>query len=228
MTGPLFLGIDVGTGSARAGLFDDTGRMLASAKHDICMWREAGSIVEQSSDDIWQAVCASVRGALAKAEVAPSAVAGIGFDATCSLVVLGPGGQPVSVSFSTKENPQDFGVNIRLDGDWQPAKLSQVPAQIASQLSGHLPWQGKVDITLPHQGGARYEVELKGDAKEVSSRLPAPLNKAGGEAMPIAVSASGDPVYGSLLATQGAEGISSMPLPPAPQGPRAVPVDLRY
>ena len=81
MTGPLFLGIDVGTGSARAGLFDDTGRMLASAKHDICMWREAGSIVEQSSDDIWQAVCASVRGALAKAEVAPSAVAGIGFPA---------------------------------------------------------------------------------------------------------------------------------------------------
>ena len=101
-------------------------------------------------------------------------------------------GQPVNVSFSTRENPEDFGVNIRLDGDWQPAKLSQVPAQIASQLSGHLPWQGDVNITLPHQGGARYDVDIKGDAKEVSSRLPSPLNKASGEAMPIAVNASGD------------------------------------
>ncbi|MEZ3501720.1 AsmA2 domain-containing protein YhdP [Pantoea sp. KPR_PJ] len=101
-------------------------------------------------------------------------------------------GQPVRVSFTTKENPQDFGVNVRLNGDWQPAKLTHVPAQVASQLSGHLPWQGEVNITLPHQGGARYDVELKGDAKEVSSRLPAPLNKASGTAMPVAVSASGD------------------------------------
>ena len=101
-------------------------------------------------------------------------------------------GQPVNVSFTTKENPQDFGVNVKLDGDWQPAKLTKIPAQIASQTGGHLPWQGDVSITLPHQGGARYEVELKGDAKEVSSRLPAPLDKASGTAMPVTVSASGD------------------------------------
>ncbi len=47
-----FLGIDVGTGSARAGVFDAGGTMLASAKRDIAMWREAGGIVEQSSGDI--------------------------------------------------------------------------------------------------------------------------------------------------------------------------------
>lgn len=97
-TGPLFLGVDVGTGSARAGLFDAGGRMLAAAKRDIRMWREAGSIVEQSSDDIWQAVCAAVREAVADVAIDPAAVAGIGFDATCSLVVLGPGGQPITVS----------------------------------------------------------------------------------------------------------------------------------
>lgn len=90
-----YLGIDVGTGSARAGLFDGSGRLLATDKADIQLWREAGDIVEQSSDDIWNAVCRSVRGALEKAGAAPDTVAGIGFDATCSLVVLGEGGKPL-------------------------------------------------------------------------------------------------------------------------------------
>jgi D-ribulokinase len=92
-----FLGIDVGTGSARAGVFDKTGRMLASAKHDIALFREAGHIVEQSSNDIWGAVCASVREAVASAGVAAQSIKGIGFDATCSLVVLGEGGRPLGV-----------------------------------------------------------------------------------------------------------------------------------
>ena len=93
-----FLGIDVGTGSARAGVFDADGTMLGSAKRDIKVWREAGDVVEQSSEDIWQAVCDSVRRAVAEAGIDPSSVAGIGYDATCSLVVLGEGGRPLSVS----------------------------------------------------------------------------------------------------------------------------------
>jgi D-ribulokinase len=92
-----YLGIDVGTGSARAGLFDHTGRMLASDKADILLWREAGDVVEQSSEDIWRAVCSSVRGVIGKAGVPPETVGGIGFDATCSLVVLGEGGEPLPV-----------------------------------------------------------------------------------------------------------------------------------
>ena len=92
-----FIGVDVGTGSARAGVFDAAGTMLASAKTDIRLWREAGDIVEQSSNDIWRAVCSSVREAVAAAGVSPRSVAGLGFDATCSLVVLGEGGQPMAV-----------------------------------------------------------------------------------------------------------------------------------
>ncbi|PZQ84108.1 MAG: ribulokinase [Ancylobacter novellus] len=92
-----FAGIDVGTGSVRAGIFDAAGTLLASAKRDIRMWKEPGDIVEQSSDDIWQAVCASLREALTASGVAPEAVKGIGFDATCSLVVLGAEGRPIPV-----------------------------------------------------------------------------------------------------------------------------------
>jgi D-ribulokinase len=95
-----YLGIDVGTGSARAGLFDRTGQLLASAKTDIAIFREAGEMVEQSSNDIWRAVCASVREVLAKSGAAAGSIAGIGFDATCSLVVLGESGQPLPVGHS--------------------------------------------------------------------------------------------------------------------------------
>jgi len=91
------IGIDVGTGSARAGVFDMAGLMLASYKEDITLFQEAGAIVEQSSTEIWDAVCKAVRGAMAKASLAPEQVAGIGFDATCSLVVLGAGGRPLAV-----------------------------------------------------------------------------------------------------------------------------------
>jgi D-ribulokinase len=92
------IGIDVGTGSARAGVFDLGGQMLASAKADITIWRDAGAIVEQSSDQIWSAVCVAVRGAVAAAGIDPVQVSGIGVDATCSLVVLGEGGAPLAVS----------------------------------------------------------------------------------------------------------------------------------
>jgi hypothetical protein len=89
------IGVDVGTGSARAGVFDLDGHMLASAKRDITLFRHPGAIVEQSSNEIWDAVCAAVREAVALAAIPADQVAGIGFDATCSLVVLGEGGADV-------------------------------------------------------------------------------------------------------------------------------------
>ncbi len=95
-----FIGVDVGTGSARAGIFDAQGRLLATARHPIRIWHEAGDIVEQSSEDIWQACASAIRDAMRLAALAPAAIGGIGFDATCSLVVLDEAGGPVSVSRS--------------------------------------------------------------------------------------------------------------------------------
>jgi D-ribulokinase len=91
------VGVDVGTGSARAGIFDLAGHMVATAKRDITLFHASGSIVEQSSAEIWNAVCDSVKEALAQAAVSPDQIAGIGFDATCSLVVLGESGQSLPV-----------------------------------------------------------------------------------------------------------------------------------
>ncbi len=101
-----YIGIDVGTGSARAGIFDKSGRMLGQASREIQIWRPQPDFVEQSSDGIWAACAAAVAGAMAQAEVGAEDVRGIGFDATCSLVALDADDKPVSVS-PTGENARN-------------------------------------------------------------------------------------------------------------------------
>lgn len=93
-----FIGIDVGTGSARAGVFTAEGRMLAHATAPISRWTPRPDFVQQSSFEIWGAVCRVVREAVKEAGIDACSVKGIGFDATCSLVVLDRDFQPVSVS----------------------------------------------------------------------------------------------------------------------------------
>src|SRR3981189_2493129 len=95
-----FIGVDVGTSSARAGVFDEKGTLLATARHPITVWHEAGNVVEQSSSEIWAACVDSVRAAMAEAALPPSAIKGIGFDATCSLVVLDGNANPLTVNTS--------------------------------------------------------------------------------------------------------------------------------
>ncbi|KII76346.1 FGGY-family carbohydrate kinase [Vibrio renipiscarius] len=93
-----FIGVDVGSGSARAGVFDAHGRKVGEAKRDTQMFKPQANFVEQSSDNIWQCVCLAVKDAVSQANIDPIQVKGIGFDATCSLVVLDKKGQPLTVS----------------------------------------------------------------------------------------------------------------------------------
>ncbi len=96
MTKPVLLGVDVGTGSARAAVFTPEGRRLGLGRHPIALWRPDALRAEHSSADIWAAVRKAVRAALA--EAGPVSPRGIGFDATCSLVVLDREGHPLPVS----------------------------------------------------------------------------------------------------------------------------------
>lgn len=100
------IGIDVGTGSARAGVFTLQGERLGIGVTPIAMWRPEHDFAEQSSDDIWRAVCKSVRAAMRQAAVRPADVVGLGFDATCSLVALDKHGAPLTVS-PTGRNEQN-------------------------------------------------------------------------------------------------------------------------
>ena len=98
------VGVDVGTTSARAGVIEvSTGRLIASHSHPILLFHPQPNFYQHSSQDIWSAVCTAVTSALRLAQERspafnPALVKGIAFDATCSLVVLGEGDVPISVS----------------------------------------------------------------------------------------------------------------------------------
>lgn len=95
--GKSFIGIDVGTGSARAGVFDGTGALLGAASAAIGLWRPRPGWAQHDSADIWSKVAQAVRTAVAEAGVSPDDIGGIGVDATCSLVLEGAGGQRLTV-----------------------------------------------------------------------------------------------------------------------------------
>jgi uncharacterized protein YhdP len=53
-------------------------------------------------------------------------------------------------------------------------------------------WKGKVDIELPHSAGAKYNVSIDGDLTDIASRLPPPLDKPAGKALPVKVNVEGN------------------------------------
>jgi FGGY-family pentulose kinase len=94
----LVAAVDVGTGSARAGLFDPRGRLVGRAEAPLETHHPGDGHAEQSSGQIWRAAAAALRAARAEAAAAPEAVRGLSFDATCSLVLADGRGSPVGVS----------------------------------------------------------------------------------------------------------------------------------
>ncbi|RAZ91467.1 ribulokinase [Mesorhizobium hawassense] len=98
MTKSFVCAVDVGTGSARAGILDSEGNLLGRADHPIAMHQPKPDHAEHDSEDIWSAVCKAVRAALQKSGVAAGDIAGISFDATCSLVARDRQGSQISVS----------------------------------------------------------------------------------------------------------------------------------
>jgi FGGY-family pentulose kinase len=90
--------VDVGSTSARAGIFDAHGKRLARAEHPFAVGKPLPDHAEHRSEDIWQAVCAATRAALKESGVPPETIAGIAFDATCSLAMFDAAGKPVTIS----------------------------------------------------------------------------------------------------------------------------------
>jgi len=99
----LVAAVDVGTGSARAGLLAADGRLLGRGEHPVSLTRPAPGHAEMASEEIWSAVGAALRAAREEAGARPEAVAGLAFDATCSLVLRGRHRQPLSLSGDSAE-----------------------------------------------------------------------------------------------------------------------------
>ncbi|KAG7699119.1 hypothetical protein KL930_002094 [Ogataea haglerorum] len=83
-----YVGVDVGTGSARAAVVDQTGAILGLSERPITRNELKANFITQSSTEIWDAICYCVKTAISQSHVDPADVLGIGFDATCSLVAI--------------------------------------------------------------------------------------------------------------------------------------------
>ncbi|KAG5681738.1 hypothetical protein PVAND_011147 [Polypedilum vanderplanki] len=103
-----FIGVDVGTSSARAGLVKKTengGKLIKFHSEEIQIFKPSSGFFEQSSSNIWQKVCECIK--IVTSEIRDkSQIKGIGFDATCSLVLLDKNLQPLTAS-PTKKHEQN-------------------------------------------------------------------------------------------------------------------------
>lgn len=163
---PCFIGVDVGTGSARAGVFDANGTLLGSAAHAIAMNRPKPGFVEQDSENIWQSVCLSVRDALGKAGVTAQQVAAIGFDATCSLVIRDKNDHPLGV---TPDGADNWDVIVWMDhrAVHEAEECTATGAKVLDYIGGtmspemeipKLMWLKRHHATAWNKMGAAYDL----------------------------------------------------------------------
>ncbi|KAI8342031.1 hypothetical protein BC941DRAFT_415167 [Chlamydoabsidia padenii] len=110
-----FVGIDVGTGSARAAVIDNQGRWKGHCIQPIKTHHPLHDIYEQSTRDIWNSICQAVKTAVKIAGVTAQDIKGIGFDATCSLVVLDKKNEPQSVDMASGFTNDDWNVILWAD-----------------------------------------------------------------------------------------------------------------
>ncbi|KAM7287019.1 FGGY carbohydrate kinase domain-containing protein [Ixodes scapularis] len=89
-----FVAVDVGTQSARAALVSEKGKLLKTATCPLDTWNPKPEFYQQSSEQLWKSVCKVVKEVIKDAKN----VRGIGFDATCSLVILDEDRRPLSTS----------------------------------------------------------------------------------------------------------------------------------
>ncbi|KAJ5698407.1 hypothetical protein N7462_000412 [Penicillium macrosclerotiorum] len=103
-----YIGIDVGTGGARACVIDHNGNIVGLASQNIKTWQPHPEYYEQSTTDIWGSICTAVKQAVEQSNVSQARVKGIAFDATCSLAVFSKEtDRPVSVSGTEANNDRN-------------------------------------------------------------------------------------------------------------------------
>src|SRR5436305_3470692 len=92
------LGIDAGTVSLRAGLFDLQGQPLSFYDQDYSTLYPQAGWAEQRPADWWNALVGAVRGCLAKSGVESTHVIGLAIDAPCDILLADAAGNPLTDS----------------------------------------------------------------------------------------------------------------------------------
>uniref|UniRef100_A0A8C4F844 FGGY carbohydrate kinase domain-containing protein n=1 Tax=Dicentrarchus labrax TaxID=13489 RepID=A0A8C4F844_DICLA len=128
-----YVGVDVGTASVRAALVSRAGLLNSTAEEPISIWEPQADHYVQSSSEIWEKCCTVVK--VVTQSVERSQVRGIGFDATCSLVVLDQSFQPVPVS---QDGDRQRNVVMWMDhrAEEQAARITNTGHGVLSRVGG--------------------------------------------------------------------------------------------
>ena len=86
--GEYALGIDMGTGGARVGIFDLKGNPIVFCSEEYELYTPASGRAEQDPDEWWDCICKSSKRAIAESGIDPSEIKGISYDCTCCTVLL--------------------------------------------------------------------------------------------------------------------------------------------
>ncbi len=99
------LGIDAGTTSIKAALFDTSGRCLAIGREEYSLETPSADRVELDAEIYWQACVKAVRHAVAQAGINPAAVKGIGVSSQGETVTpIGRDGAPLGPAIVWLDN----------------------------------------------------------------------------------------------------------------------------
>lgn len=141
-----YVGVDVGTGSARACLVDTNGIILGLSERAITRHELKRNHITQSSTEIWKAICYCVKNCLRESGVDPNDVFGIGFDATCSLVAISEStDQPVGVGPDFNDNLE----NIILWMDHRAEEETDIINATGDKCLKYVGGQMSIEMELP-------------------------------------------------------------------------------
>ncbi|GAA6222480.1 FGGY carbohydrate kinase domain-containing protein isoform X1 [Lates japonicus] len=128
-----YVGVDVGTASVRAALVTRDGLLRSTAEEPISIWEPQSDHYVQSSTEIWEKCCTVVKKVTQGVE--RNQVRGVGFDATCSLVVLDQTFQPVPVS---QDGDRQKNVVMWMDhrAAEQAARITNTGHKVLSRVGG--------------------------------------------------------------------------------------------
>ncbi|XXG97139.1 hypothetical protein Hte_003434 [Hypoxylon texense] len=144
-----YIGIDVGTGSARACLIDSSGDIKALASEAIKLWQPQQGYYEQSTTDIWHCICHCVQRVVHQSGIEVSHIKGIGFDATCSLAVFSEDEDlPVTVTGPDFEDDGN-GRNVILWLDHRPVEETDKINATGHNLLRYVGGKMSIEMEIP-------------------------------------------------------------------------------
>ncbi|CAK4030485.1 sugar kinase [Lecanosticta acicola] len=145
-----YIGIDVGTGSARACIMNDKGDIVGLASENIGLWQPETGYYEQSTTNIWRCISTSVQRAMSQHNIDPSSIRGIGFDATCSLAVFREDtDEPQAVTGPKFDNHDGNDRNVILWLDHRPVEETKKINATNHNLLRYVGGQMSIEMEIP-------------------------------------------------------------------------------